>query len=135
MSLPNRKTTRAALVTDLKTVIGLTTEAGGQAHVFDHLVKDPGGISPFATVEDGESQYDLSGDDSALHPLGFVIGFWIRRDDASASESLLDDLFLALGDILRTKYMARFTRPSVLDYDILAGIEYRIEFHFVEIMS
>jgi hypothetical protein len=139
MTLKSRKTVRDAIVTDLKavTLAGvavLATEAGGQAHVFDHLEKEPGGISPFACVDGGSVLYDLSGDDSNPTAYGLIVGFWVRRDlGEAASEDVLDDLALELAKLLRKSYNAKFSTPSVSDYEVIDGLPYKFELHFVEL--
>ena len=134
MTVPNRKSLRSDLVTKLKAQVTLlANDSDGTVHVFDHLVKNLNGLSPVCTIESGPTNYDLSGDSEASHAMGFIIGNWIKRDDADAAEDTLDDLIVAEVGTLRKEYNAKFTQPSMPDYETLDGVEYRIEFFAVEI--
>jgi len=141
-SLPNRTTLRNSLVTNLKAiswvVAGPVTvtplaDIAGSARVFGFWKKDPGGISPFACVDSGNIQYSTSGSTGLLTPMTMVIGFWARRESTDSHDVLLDNLILAFTEqVLRVKYNARFSSPSVSDFEILDGIPYKFELHFVE---
>ena len=152
MSYPSRKTLRTTLVTQIKalttgsSVYPLADETHltgvaphqtvvvDQEHVFPNFPKDPGGISPFAIVSSGSALYDVNGSDSdgALTKFDMIIGFWAKRDDDDAADDMLDDLILTLAEMLHLNYNARFVTKSVSDVEVLAGVPYKFELHFVE---
>lgn len=140
MSLPNRKDVRDSLVANLKTDIIISTNAvlsddsDGFAHARDYFPKDLDGRSPIAGVDGLWSQYDLSGDDSAETAFGLVVGFWARSmENRANAEDMLDNLAQQLATLLRAKYNARFSQPSVTDFEVVDGVEYKFELHYVEI--
>lgn len=128
-TFPSRKSLRASVVTALKGITQLA-DAGGVAHVYDHLIKDPGGISPICTVESGPWQPNFTA--AAQQWFGLTIGMWVKRDDAGDAEDLMDDLAVGLAQVMDQSYNAEFTRPSMPEYD-LPDLQYRIEWHFVSI--
>jgi hypothetical protein len=96
--------------------------------VYDHVPKDPKGQSPILTVESGPVIYPTGTDETLEVAVGLILGIWVRRDNASSAEDLLDDLSSAVAGTIDDTYNARFSQPSALDYEMLDGIEYRIEF-------
>jgi hypothetical protein len=63
-----------------------------------------------------------------------VIGFWCRRGDADEHDAMLDELALALALMLRAKHQAKFTTRSVSEFEVMDGVDYKFELHFVEFM-
>lgn len=133
MSLVNRETLRDGLVTNLKTLTGLGDETGGIAHVFGNLPDSFDGLSPCATVENGGWQPDISGDDTNVTSVRFVVGFWQRVDTRNNAEDALDKFAGELAALLRDNYLARFYEISMLFYELQESVDYRGEYHFVEI--
>jgi hypothetical protein len=139
--LPDRAALRTALTEDLKLlVVGsdtpLATEVGvgGAEHAFAYMKKDPSGVSPFACVDSGSIRYDLVGSDELQTPIILIVGFWARRSDDDSHDDMLDGLALALAKMLRAKYIARIPSRSVTDFEVLDGIPYKFELHFVEFL-
>jgi hypothetical protein len=137
MSLPNRKTLRSALKTDLGgTLTGGTIWSGGvtmlQGQVYDYYPKDPGGISPYAVIDSGTASYSLDGDEGTPTQFGIAVTFFARRDSADGADDILDDLALDLANICRSNYNARFLGPSQSDFELVAGVDYKFEVHFIE---
>lgn len=133
MSLVNRETLRDGLVTNLKTLTGLADGTGSIAHVFGNLPDSFDGLSPCATVENGGWEPDISGDDTNLTPVRFVIGYWKRVDTRDNAEDSLDKFAGELFTLLRDNYLARFYEISMPFYELMDGVDYRGEYHFVEI--
>lgn len=129
-TLPSRKKARADLVAKIKAGITQLADAGGVAHTYDHLIKDPAGLSPICTVESGPWQPRFTA--AETQTFAFTIGLWVKRTDASDAEDLLDDLAVDLAEVLDANYNAEFTRPSMPEYD-LPELQYRIEWHFVAV--
>lgn len=133
MTIPKRKTARLALASLIETNITALQE------VYPYLVFDPEGQSPVCTVEDGAHQPNTH---SAVgrYPFQFTVGFLVRRDrtdgddaDAENAEDLIDDLANDLATLLENNYGGRFYQPSEIGYEVIGGLAYRSEYHFVEI--
>lgn len=140
MTLPNRKDVRDSLVANFKTDIlvsgnaVLSDDGDGFAHARDHFPKDLGGRSPIAGVDGASVQYDLVGDETAETPFGLIVGFWARSmESRTDAEDMLDTLAQQLATLLRAKYNANFSQPSITDFEVVDGIEYKFELHYVEI--
>jgi len=141
MVLPNRTSLRTGLVTKLKalswTIAGPATltplaDVSGIPKVFGYWKKNPGGLSPFACVDSGTVQYSTTGNIGLLTPITMVIGFWAKRGESDEHDVMLDNLILTFTNVLRSSYNARFVSSSISDYEILDGVPYKFELHFVE---
>jgi len=137
MGFPNRKAIRISLTADLKTMpVGqsgalVLADSGGQEHAFPYLRKKVNGISPFACIESGSLDYGTELNYGVPTMFVIIIGFWARRSDEGTTEEMLDDLAQALAEMVYSKYNAKFVSPSVTDYEVLDGIQYKFELHFV----
>jgi hypothetical protein len=134
MGLVNRHTLRDGVVTMLKTCTGLA-DVGATVHVFGQLPPSFSGISPVATVENGGWEPDIAGDDTDPISTRFVIGFWrrITNDSRDNAEDALDVFAGELTNKLRASYNARYYELSQPFYELMDGVDYRGEYHFVEI--
>ena len=132
MTLANRETLRDDLVTKLKTCTGLADGTGSIAHVFGQLPSSFNGLSPACTVENGGWKPDISGDDTDPTPIRFVIGFWDRIDTRANAEDALDKFAGELTSKLRQYYNAKYYDVSMPFYELMDGVDYRGEYHFVE---
>jgi hypothetical protein len=147
MTYANQKTTRDALVTELKTITTLAdeTHASGAVdgdghpilvvdleHVVGYFTKNPKGISPFACVDSMGALYGPNSDPTGGTPFRFVVGFWALRDATDGADDELDDLALALAKKLQ-KFLGKFITWPVVDYETIDGAEYKYALHFVEI--
>jgi hypothetical protein len=134
MAFTNRETVRDALVTTLKAITLLANETDGTVHVTGYWMKAPKGINPFCCVDSGSVLYPVEMDEGNQTHFGFVVGFWVRRDSSAATaEDQLDSLALSLATSLQSSYNARFISKSVTDYEVVDGIPYKFELHFIEI--
>jgi len=134
MTVANRETLRDGIVTDMKTLTGLADDAGSVAHVFGGLPQTFDGLSPCCTVENGGWRPDLAGDIYDPTPVRFIIGFWQRIDARASAEDALDLFAIELFNKLRSKYNARFYDTTMPFYELMDGIDYRGEYHFVEVL-
>ena len=129
----SQKTLRADLVTKLKTITLLADDTA--VHVVGYFNPNPQGISPFACVDSAGALFDLSGDDTNLDPMRFVIGVWVRRDDPATAEDQINDLAASIATILALNYNAEFTTHPQSDFEEIEGVQYKFELHFVEIQN
>ena len=133
MTTTSRKALRAQLAIDLATLTQVQ-------EVVPHLPRALKGKSPICSVESGGWQPSLNVEEMPTK-VRVIIGFWVRRSadpgstvpTAAQAEDMIDDLALALVNLLEGSYNSSFYRPLTLDYEVIDGTEYRIEFHYVEI--
>lgn len=103
---------------------------------YDHLAKDFIGQSPVVTVENGPLR--LTSTPEQPDDIDLIVGLWIRRDDAvtaAQAEDLLDDFAAQLRNIVFDDYNGEFMTESQLDYAEIGGYNYRVEFHFVQVLD
>ena len=131
MTSISREVVRDDLVTKLRATDTFKTKTG---QVFSYLATDFQGMTPCCTVETYGSKLDTENEGDELQ-VNFVVGMWVKRDEstAAAAEDTLDTLEVELRDVLRKNYNGRYARESQAMYDVIAGEDYRIEFHFVQI--
>jgi hypothetical protein len=133
MSFLNRETIRDDLLTKLKLLTGLADDTGAIAHVFGQLPTSFNGLSPVCTVENGGWRPNLAGADSLLVPVRMIIGFWEKIGTRANAEDALDLFAKELADMLKANYNAKFYDNSMPFYELMDGVDYRGEYHFVEI--
>ncbi|HSW63424.1 MAG TPA: hypothetical protein VLH56_08950 [Dissulfurispiraceae bacterium] len=129
----NRKTHRDALEAAIKAFTGLADEAGGIPHVFSELIVTFGGLSPCVTIENGGWSPDMTGDNTSPDKVRFIIGFWRRTDTRGNAEDALDTFAGELIALMKKSYNARYYQDSMPFYELIEGVEYRGEYHFVEL--
>ena len=103
---------------------------------YDHLAKDFIGQSPVVTVENGPIR--LTSTPDRPDDIDLIVGLWVRRDDAvtaAQAEDLTDDFLAALRPIIFNDYNGKFASESQLDYAEIGGYNYRVEFHFVQVLD
>lgn len=127
----DRKTLREGFATKIKAVTGLA-DTGTIAHVYDHLPKNLNGVSPVCTIESGPSLPNTVMDDDLPEKTGLIVGMWVRRDDAASAEDTLDQLLAGLVSVLRTNYNAEISQATMPDYEMVDGVEYRVEFFAID---
>jgi len=124
MTVQNRKTARASLLAALETITAF-------AEVYDYLPKDLSGLSPVCTIESGPADYAWLPSDQNMFK--FIVGVWVRRDDAEDAEDLLDDLSYAVAGVIQDWHSATFYQESDPGYDLIDQVYYRSEAHFVSV--
>lgn len=132
----NREAWRDGLQTDIQALTGLaseTVEGVTYTHVWPYLPNTFGGLSPVVTIENGGWRPALDMDDTNPVPIRYVVGFWARVDTRSTAEDALDLFAKELVELMQTKYNARYYQDSMPFYELIEGVDYRGEFHFIEI--
>lgn len=123
MTVRNRKDARESLATALDTITGPT--------VYDYQPKDFGGLSPVITVESAAADYGETPGD--VNDFRFLVIAWVRRDDAAAAEDTLDNLSQDIAEIVMDWNNGIFYQESDAGYEVIDGILYRREAHFVSV--
>lgn len=132
----NRETFRDGLQTNIQALTGLASEVVGgvtYTHVWNDLPNTFGGLSPCVTIENGGWRPALDLDSTGITSIRYVIGFWRRIDTRDNAEDALDLFAKELVTMFENKYNARYYQESMPFYEILEGVDYRGEFHFIEI--
>lgn len=124
MSILNRKDARAGLIAQMQAIPAFEA-------VHDHLPKDLEGKSPVCTVESGPAVYRW--EPAHYNTFQFIVGVWVRRDDAGTAEDLLDDLAQDVAEAVYAWHTAEFVDPSAPDYEEIDGVLYRVEWFFVSV--
>jgi hypothetical protein len=136
MTFTSQKTPRLDLVSALKGIALLADDVDGTAHVVGYFEPDPRGISPFVCVDSAGALYSPPDDGGLQTPMRFVVGVWVRRDiDPATAEDQLNDLALEIANVLRDDFNARFTDFPTSDFEMIEGVPYKFELHFVELDS
>jgi hypothetical protein len=135
MSMPNRKTVRSTLATNI------TAHVTALQAVYGYYPKDFGGQSPVCTIETMPSQYNLK-TMPMTQDVDYAITFWALTDGATGSgetaadaEDKLDDLHYALCLMfLQNHYLAEFIQASsIVQFSMESGAVYQSETHFVRL--
>lgn len=127
-SIEQRSAARAALVTQLETVV-----TSAQA-VFGELPNNPAGVSPFVTVESDGSFPRW--EPAIYNQFRFVVAVWVNREVAEDTENTLDQLAYEIAQAIGGWHNGVFWQFSETGYfgpvDVWPG-QWRYEFHYIEI--
>ncbi|HSV86949.1 MAG TPA: hypothetical protein VLH85_10265 [Levilinea sp.] len=102
-------------------------------HVWTELPPTFGGLSPCVTIENGGWMHSLDLGDDVPTQVRFIIGYWRKIDTRSNAEDALDLFARELVGVMQRKYNARYYQDSMPFYELIEGVEYRGEYHFIQL--